>query len=253
MILFHGSEDDNLTTLSPMPDPAGTYVWASPDIRVAIAFARRWTDEDMSINVLEGRVILRERKPGAFKLLKGPGYVYVIPDGTPFEKFVKKGKKIEFEYISSAPVPAARILHLPDVLQACHVLRFEMHPYGEKFGKKHFVRIFVTGNEEEGILLHHYEKANRWGPPAGKVERGENIFVAAARELGERTGWTGAPGCFRLVGSYSDKDGNAWHLLHVNFEDLVWKSGPQTQIRWSDGSDVKTLSGNAIEISGATP
>jgi ADP-ribose pyrophosphatase YjhB (NUDIX family) len=249
VILFYGSPKEDLEAIQPEPCSAGRLVFASPDLRVAVAFSRPWTDDDMEIRLENGRVELHERRRGTLSLLKGPGYVYAIPDSTPFRKFVKKGEEVDFEYVTEQTVAGLRILEVPNVLHACQLLRFSLHPYGVDPKRASHVRVFVTRNGYQGILLHHFLKARKWGPPAGRVERGENVFFAGARELLERTGWKGSPADFRMLGCYADKDGHAWHCLQVDFDDLQWSTIPQTEIRWSDGSQIATTTGDTLEIS----
>jgi 8-oxo-dGTP pyrophosphatase MutT (NUDIX family) len=255
VILLHGSPDADLKILepriySPSEKPV---ICATPDWKMALVYARSWTNADFFLSAVgvngKTKYCLEEKRRGAIQLLRGPGHIYAVPDPTPFEP-VKPGSS---EYTSQTPTPVVHLLEVPNVLQACHFFGVEIIPCGARKGRPEYIRVFATRNGYQGILLHHYEKARRWGPPAGRIGKGENALVAGARELRERTGWKGNPVDFRLLGSYAGEDGEIWHVVHVDFEDLVWVSIPQTEIRWSDGSSVAVAPGDTLEISDAIP
>ncbi len=253
MLLFHGSPEANLERLEPKIGKKPQHlsikprIFASPDLKTALVHSRDWTSEDLefgTINLLsktkQTKHVIREARPGAFEVLKGCGHIYGILNPKPFRPVIKEGGEPSHrEFVAETAVPIVHLIEVPNVLHACYFFRMCMYPYGEKEGGKQYVRIFVTYNGVKGIMLHHYLNKKKWGPPAGRVEEGENLFVAAARELKERTGFTGNPMNFRLLGSYL-KGGNTWHLFQVGFDDVQQVGKPQTEIRWSDRSKVKT-------------
>lgn len=254
MILLHGSPDGDLKVLEPRSYSPGEkpVICATPDWRMALPYARSWTNADFVLSSAgsngKTKYLLEEKRRGAITLLRGPGHIYAVPDPTSFQP-VKPGSR---EYTSPTPAPVVHLIEIPNVLHACHFFGVEVRPFGSRAGRPEYVRVVATKNGYQGVLLFHYEKSRRWAPPAGRVGKGENILVAASRELRERAGWKGNPVDFRLLGSYADGDGETWHVVQVDFEDLMWVSVPQTEIRWSDGSSVAVAPGDTLEISGKT-
>ncbi|NLE43233.1 MAG: NUDIX domain-containing protein [Chloroflexi bacterium] len=83
----------------------------------------------------------------------------------------------------------------------------------------------------ERMLLTRRTDNNRWCLPGGRVEAGESVAEACAREVLEETGLTVSVG--RLIGVYSDPhritqyaDGNRCHFVVLSFEATVVAGQP---------------------------
>jgi 8-oxo-dGTP pyrophosphatase MutT (NUDIX family) len=79
----------------------------------------------------------------------------------------------------------------------------------------------VVTDPDRGVLLlwRHRFITDTWGweIPGGGVEEGEDISVAAAREVLEETGWR--PGPLRLLTTYAPGNGHSDLLFHVFHAD----------------------------------
>lgn len=89
-----------------------------------------------------------------------------------------------------------------------------------------FVRVHINDGPKK--LLARYLNANKWDTPAGRVEDGEELNVAAARELLERTGYTIDP--TTLTGGELDQEG--FYNFHGDAQNAK-----QTQIATREGGD----------------
>ena len=76
------------------------------------------------------------------------------------------------------------------------------------------------------LLLHraaHKVEGNKWGMPAGKIEKGEEVTVAMARELLEETGLTASPSDFTPIKTvfvrYPERD-MVFHMFLLRLEIL---------------------------------
>jgi len=96
-----------------------------------------------------------------------------------------------------------------------------------------YVRIKVR-NPRGQHLQHHFVRANKWGLPAGGIDRGEAPRNAAARELLERTGYKVNPEALSEAG----KDSKGFHLFETSSSNLTRVAKPgelggyKTKVRW---------------------
>jgi len=101
--------------------------------------------------------------------------------------------------------------------------------YGDRVGR---LGKFMVGtaavifDSDQRILLTRRTDNGRWCLPGGRLEPGENVTEACAREVLEETGLHIAIG--RLVGVYTSPDllveyadGNRWQLISFIFEAEV--------------------------------
>lgn len=89
-----------------------------------------------------------------------------------------------------------------------------------------YVRIDVRGGGKE--LQHHYLRVDRWGSPAGAIEKGETPLQAAARELQERTGYAVDHEHLRSQGVDGD-----FHVFSTSIDKIKKVGKPQTEIRFA--------------------
>ncbi|MFM9367774.1 NUDIX hydrolase [Streptomyces sp. Da 82-17] len=88
------------------------------------------------------------------------------------------------------------------------------------------VATVVNGANEVLLLWRHRFITDSWGweLPAGVVEDGEDVAVAAARELEEETGWR--PGPMRHLMSVEPSNGLTDAVHHVYWSDEAAYTGP---------------------------
>lgn len=101
-----------------------------------------------------------------------------------------------------------------------------------------FVKIIVRDGYR--VLQHKFQRVQKWGYPAGKVDPGESMVEAAVRELLERTGYQAHHGDLRFIGH----DREDFVVFEVPFHKLYKVAEPGdlggyvTQIRWVDEKPV---------------
>jgi 8-oxo-dGTP pyrophosphatase MutT (NUDIX family) len=106
-------------------------------------------------------------------------------------------------------------------------------PDGERF-EHHLIRApspaagVVVKDPERGVLLlwRHRFITDTWGweIPAGKVEHGESIADAAAREVLEETGW--CPGPLQSLVAYHPTNGLSDQTFHIFLAAGATEVGP---------------------------
>ncbi len=95
-----------------------------------------------------------------------------------------------------------------------------------------FVKIIVRNKNK--VLQHKFQRVQKWDHPAGKVELGEPLNKAAARELLERTGYKTNHKNLKYVGYQDD-----FVVFEVEFNKLYKVAEPGelggyvTQVRWT--------------------
>jgi len=117
-------------------------------------------------------------------------------------------------------------------------------PGGERFDH-HVVRMplpaagVVMFDPERGVLLlwRHRFITDTWGweIPAGRVDEGEAVEVAAAREVLEETGWRSGP--LTVLGPYFPNNGVADTAFHLFVADGATHVGDPTD--WSESERVE--------------
>jgi 8-oxo-dGTP pyrophosphatase MutT (NUDIX family) len=110
-------------------------------------------------------------------------------------------------------------------------------PGGERF-EHHLIRApmpaagVVVRDRARGVLLlwRHRFITDTWGweIPAGKVEPGESIEAAAAREVLEETGWR--PGPLRSLTAYHPTNGLSDQTFHLFLADSAAEVGPPVDV-----------------------
>jgi 8-oxo-dGTP diphosphatase len=83
----------------------------------------------------------------------------------------------------------------------------------------------------------HKPQGKKWGPPAGKVEKGESIHAAVIREVFEETGITiTPPSLSEHVTLYvmQEKYHFIWHmfLAHTNIIEVVIRHEEHSDFMW---------------------
>jgi 8-oxo-dGTP pyrophosphatase MutT (NUDIX family) len=127
-------------------------------------------------------------------------------------------------------------------------------PGGERFDH-HVIRFprqaagTVVRDDERGVLLlwRHRFTTDTWGweIPAGYVDSGETPDEAAAREVGEETGWR--PGPLTRLGEFAPINGASDHTFHIFVADgathvgdpLDWSESER--IAWVPADRVRSL------------
>ncbi len=107
----------------------------------------------------------------------------------------------------------------------------------------------VVHDEARGVLMlwRHRFIPDRWGweVPAGRVEPGEEVEAAAAREVLEETGWR--PGPLRRLTSYHPTPGISDHRFHVLAAGSATHVGDPSdpsesdRVEWVPVADVRRL------------
>jgi 8-oxo-dGTP pyrophosphatase MutT (NUDIX family) len=107
----------------------------------------------------------------------------------------------------------------------------------------------VVVDADRGVLLlwRHRFITDHWGweTPAGRVEPGEGLEEAAAREVLEETGWR--PGPLRLLASYDPTPGISDHRFHVFVADSATHVGEPSdpseseRVEWVPVDEVRRL------------
>lgn len=112
------------------------------------------------------------------------------------------------------------------------------------------VYIYNLNNQKILMLKRIPEKAGYWQPVCGGIEKGENAFEAARRELEEETGirrvqtWVELPYKFKYD---EPKDGvpmqmeDVCYIAKVNEETDVVLSNEHESYKWINPSEVMTL------------
>ena len=101
---------------------------------------------------------------------------------------------------------------------------------GDRVGKRAILSMVCSGMvfdaEKEKILITRRDDNGRWCLPGGRMEPGESVAVACAREVLEETGLEVEVG--KLTGVYSTphriaayNDGNSYQPVVMNFEATV--------------------------------
>jgi hypothetical protein len=114
--LFHGSPKRGLTSIKPAP---GKRVWATPDVVLAVTFARFWNDKDFSLGRIgRGPWTMVEQYRGAFRLLRGTGYLYLVLRPDNFRPR-PRGKGLgPYEWTSRKGSPVMPLMVIPNVYEA---------------------------------------------------------------------------------------------------------------------------------------
>lgn len=118
-------------------------------------------------------------------------------------------------------------------------------PGGERF-EHHVVRspqpaagVVIASDDRRSVLLlwRHRFITDTWGweIPAGRVDDGEPVADAAAREGFEETGWR--PGALRPLGSYYPNNGLADTRFHLFMADGATHVGDPTD--WSESERIE--------------
>ena len=108
--------------------------------------------------------------------------------------------------------------------------------------KPGYVRVKIK-DSQGNHLQHHFVRVNRWGLPAGGIEKGETPRQAAARELLERTGYKIDETALRPAG----RDSKGFYIFEGDKKDtkVVAKPGQlggySTKVKW--GKDPVVVSG----------
>lgn len=107
----------------------------------------------------------------------------------------------------------------------------------------------LVRDPERGLLMlwRHRFIPDHWGweVPAGRVEPGESLDEAAAREVLEETGWR--PGALRHLVSYDPTPGISDHRFHVLAADGAAYVGEPTdpseseRVEWVPVADLRRL------------
>ena len=74
---------------------------------------------------------------------------------------------------------------------------------------QHRVRVLVTNDWNEVLLVRSWFGHQRWSLPGGGIRRGESLALAGVREVLEETGVTIDERTCRLLGEFANGDSNA--------------------------------------------
>lgn len=135
MKLYHGSKTSNIKVLRPsahtIVNDKGV-VFATPDRSYAISMIFR-TGNDLAVSYHNDKLYVDEIKPGALKLLDGPGSLYEL-DQADFEP---SPEGLEGEYVSFNPAPVVAETKIPNLLKelkklGAHLVAYEDVPSSMK-------------------------------------------------------------------------------------------------------------------------
>lgn len=125
---YHGSSVLVEGKLEPRPSKViegDSAVFATNDLSTALMFIGTWSDADISYGTYNGVHHAVELHPGAFDLLKKPGYIYLL-DPKYFKSDPRLGLQ-EKEFISCEEVPIVETVHIEDAfteMQKLGVIKF---------------------------------------------------------------------------------------------------------------------------------
>lgn len=116
------------------------------------------------------------------------------------------------------------------------------------------VAVIPIGDDGRILLIDHYRfitGTRGWEVPAGRIERGESVGEAAARELLEETGHGAS--AWQVLGRYHPSNGSSNQVFHVTVaRGLVRRSDPLDTnetlgLRWFPlGEVLELILGNQI-------
>lgn len=113
--LYHGSAT-KFSTLQPMASQllgGKKVIFASPHRAVALCFAGvRWSDDDLALGAVNGRLYAEELKKGAFSVFDFSGWLYVFKD-TNATSDTRLGS---FEVVLTKPVVPDEVIFIPNIL-----------------------------------------------------------------------------------------------------------------------------------------
>ena len=131
-VVYHGSlsKFDVLTPRDEHGDPdVGERVFATPDIRVALAYlGRKWGDRDINQGRQDSSAYLREMRPSAFEDIFGgvKGHLHELPasvfSGEP-------GRDASYEVTSKTPVKPLRVKTIENIQKQLQDAGVELQPY----------------------------------------------------------------------------------------------------------------------------
>lgn len=116
----------------------------------------------------------------------------------------------------------------------------------ENFNKRCDVVSVFIDHDGDTLLLHrqdHKPQGNTWAMVAGKVDDGESLSEALAREVREEVGLHFKPEDFRYISAYYVRYPNydyVYHIFHLELPDR-----PKVQLNTNEHKDFKWITPRA--------
>lgn len=125
-----------------------------------------------------------------------------------------------------------------------HMSKTASEKYKQVPFKGGYVRVKIK-DKQGNHLQHHFVRVNRWGLPAGGIEKGETPRQAAARELLERTGYKIDEAALRPAG----RDSKGFYIFEGDKKNtrVVAKPGQlggySTKVKWGGPNETSHSTG----------
>lgn len=125
-----------------------------------------------------------------------------------------------------------------------HMSKTASEKYKQVPFKGGYVRVKIK-DKQGNHLQHHFVRVNRWGLPAGGIEKGETPRQAAARELLERTGYKIDEAALRPAG----RDSRGFYIFEGDKKNtrVVAKPGQlggySTKVKWGGPNETSHSAG----------
>lgn len=115
---YHGSNNGSIKILEPRPSnliKERKVVFATNNLSFALMFLGKWTDADISLGSINGKLYAMELYPDAFDKLRIPGYIYYL-DPKYFHSDNRVGTR-HHEFVSFEQVPVIKKKYFSDSFQ----------------------------------------------------------------------------------------------------------------------------------------